>query len=165
MHSCVYASVQCHYKRNKKDSVENVRKPRCPFARIFLSVLATSLMGRNLAMLQVSVCIRLDERMCNQQGITDLVRLQVTVTHGCCTVFYDAFEHYAPPYGYYIIFHRHGKSKFSLKVLGSTFLKIKGIVCGFPLKAVDSILKTTKGILFAVKRITTEAFWLKLNFP
>lgn len=27
----------------KKDSVENVRKPRCPFARIFLSVLAKAL--------------------------------------------------------------------------------------------------------------------------
>ena len=116
---------------NKKDSVENVRKPRCPFARIFLSVLATSLMVRNLAMLQVSVCIRLDERICNQQGITDLVRLQVTVTHGCCTVFYDAFEHYAPPYGYYIISHRHGNPKFSLKVFDFSFKKNGRITWNF----------------------------------
>ena len=51
------------------------------------------------------------------------------------------------PIIYYIIFHCHGKSKFSLKVFDSTFLKIKGIVCGFPLKAVDSVLKITQGIL------------------
>ena len=69
------------------------------------------------------------------------------------------------PYCYYIISHRHGKSKFSLKVLGSTFLKIKGIVCGFPLKRFHLGRKILRRILLAVKRISTEAFWLKLNFP
>ena len=140
----------------KKDSMENVRKPCCPFARIFLSVLATSLMGRNLAMLQVSVCIRQDEivqptrhyRFSPASGnCKHAKRLQL------CFIVHLSIMH--RPIINYIIFHRHGKSKFSLKVFDSTFLEIKGIVCGFSLKAVDSILKTTKGIPLAVK----------LNFP
>ena len=62
-------------------------------------------------------------KVCKWQGVTDLFRLQVTVTHRCCTCVYSAFEHYAPPYCYYIISHRHGNPKFSLKVFDFSFLK------------------------------------------